>query len=319
MEVLTIEEFKDSENIKDIFIAIGASFLILLISLTIIPFFIMLIPCPLIVLTVKRGYLSGLAGIIGTSILSLIGFDIQLAFIVFTYLMLISLIMAYMINNNYKPSQIIIISAIGILIFVVLNTVFIGSLNDMDIVTNMENTLTNVIDSELDTLAKSGISTENIDELFGSLKKGLDLFIILTPSILTVFSFIFMALNYICSTAALKKLGIKSIKVPKLYEFEVPRTAIIGIAVTAVAVFILKLLGFKFYNELMLNAYFLFTTLFLVNGIAFVDFHLRKRVNLIIRIIMPILLIGILNLTLFYVFLGVLDMIFRFRHRAKQV
>lgn len=317
MEVLTIEEFKDSGNIKDIFAAIGASFLILLVSLTIIPFFVMLIPFPFIVLMVKRSYISGLVGILGSSILTLVGFDIQLAFIVFTYLMLISVIMAYMINNNYKASQIIIISAIGLLVFLGLNIVFIGSFNDLDIVTNMENTLTNLINSEIDTLAKSGISTENIDELFGSVKKGLDFLIILTPSILTVFSFLFMALNYICSTAALRKLGIGIAKVPKLYEFELPRTVIIGTLVTAAAVYVLKLLGFKFYNELMLNAYFLFTTLFLVNGLAFVDFNLKNRANMIIRVMMPIILIGILNLTIFYVFLGVLDMIFRFRHRVK--
>lgn len=318
MEVAIIEELRKSG--KDILATLLVGLLLLIFSILVFPLLIFFLPCPFIYLSVKRGNYIGSLGILLMTLAVFLSFDIESGFIIFTYLMIVTLIMAYMIKYNYKPIQIISASAIGLLLFIGLSVILMETVNHIDIINNLEISITTLLNNQKELFIESGMSKESLEELFTNISESLDYMIVLLPSVMTIFAFLTSSLNYAISAKYLKKNKVLKIDNPKLYDFRLPRNVIFGAILTAVTIYILKMIGFEYYNELLLNAYTIFNFLFLINGIAFLDFLLKNnKISITFRVLIPIIIILFFNMSIIYSIFGIVDALFGLRRRIKQV
>ena len=104
-----------------------------------------------------------------------------------------------------------------------------------------------------------------------------------------------------------------------MWSFRLPKHVIIGSVLIAVLLYILQITEFGFSQELILNVYLIFTFLFMINGIAAIDFIIRSRANIFVRIILPLVILLLLGMGILYAIIGLLDLCFDLRDRLRRV
>lgn len=295
-----------------------AGLMIYILSL-LIPIFIFIIPVPFIVLYVKRGPVWGILASLLACLLILLSSEMETAAILLIYTVFISHTLGFMIRQNTKASNIILWSTVGTAFFILLAGFFAQSFNEMNVVESLRETINQYASSQLSMINSMNISAGDKESLEAVMKTVAEYTMVLLPGILLMISGILSYANYYISAKVLRKLGIGIIDIPGVSGFRLPKHVIIGTVFTAVLLYILQRMDFGFSKELMLNAYLIFSFLFMVNGIAALDSIIKNKVNVYLRILLPLIILLVLGMGIAYAVFGLLDLCFDLRDRLRRV
>ena len=139
------------------------------------------------------------------------------------------------------------------------------------------------------------------------------------PSFLIIISFLITYINIFFASIALRKMGYGYVNVQRFSRFKLPNNIIPGIGIMFLAAYIMKSLEIQYHGALILNITFLAGFIFMVQGLAVVDFLLIKaKIKSILRFILLALNIFILPTSTIMFLIGVADSIFDSRKLRRQ-
>lgn len=279
-----------------------------------LPLLILLIPMPFIVLGVRNNWYSNIVSIILTLLIVeiIIGNTIG-ASLIFIFAPL-SIGMNYCIENRKSSKQTILISSLCFLIPLVIMMILGIRIANIDLITEMEHGFSQYMSMQIDGLKEMGLTNHEVLKIADVIESGYNGILMLIPSFIFIFSIIIAYINYFFTGVVLRKMGYELIKRPRFSRFKLPSNILLGVGVMLISAFILKWLDFQYNEALLANITFLAGITFMLQGLAVLDFFLKRmKIKFIFRVILIVLNLVFLPIGSLIILLGVIDSAFDIR------
>lgn len=305
---------KQKKNIIEAGIVIFVMTLYIVYGIQFLPLLIILVPIPFIVLGVRNGFSWNVLSIaITLLVVELFLGDTIGASLVIIFAPL-SMGINYCIHKRKNPRQTIFISTLFFLIPLLITLLFGIKIGNVDVITEIDTVFTEYISIQTEVLKEIGSTNENILEKAKQWEEDYKTFKMVIPSLIIVFSTFITYVNYFFTGIVLRQMEYGLIKRPRLSRFKLPKDAILGIGVMILTGFILKWINFQNNQALLLNILFLSSVMFMIQGLAVLDFFLKKiGIKLIFRVILIVLNMIVLPIGSIIIFVGLLDSVFNIR------
>ena len=187
-------------------------------------------------------------------------------------------------------------------------------------VNELEKALQLLLKGQLDMLKDMGLSSQQIYETRGLLENAYEYLVLLTPSIIIMFSAVIAYLNSLISILILRKQGYGITQIPKLSNFKLPDNIIPGFIVIFIGVLILKYTKVLYYETIIMNVSALFSFVLFLQGLSVIIYFIEKsKLHPIIKGIFIFLLIISIPISAIVSLIGFLDIIFDFRGIKKRI
>ncbi len=275
---------------------------------------LLLIPVPFIIISTKHGIKYSLLSVVATSLIVGSLTEPLTALFVLLIAGLGPIIMGHMIKRDYSYGKVLIFSALAFIlsmsISISLMTVFTGvSMIDM-----IQESFT--MSKEMNESLFKGLGVDSIkaDEAMEMVERAKNLAIMLIPSSIIAGGFMVSYINYLASRAILKRMGINIIKPTKFTHFRLPRNIVMGTLIILILTYIAGMLNIVNYDTLMTNVIYLFSMLYLIQGLAAINYYMEtKGLGKIVRLIISIIVMGMPTLSFSLIFIGLFDVILNIR------
>lgn len=291
-----------------------------LLSAYLTPLLLALYPVAVIVHGVKRGFSSA---VIAISIASLT-VGIATGSIINGVILLInfgplSLGLIYAIKNRRKPFEILIT---GVVLFFVSN-IFVFYLVDLltgvNIISELEAAFKETVLVQLEMLEGMELSNYEIDNARTMLEEGYRHVILIMPALIMLLSLIVSYVNYLLFVLISKKQGIGNFQMPLLHKFSVPNNFAVGILVMFVGVFIVKSIDSKYYDIILLNLVIMVGMIFIIQGLAVINFFTIKwNLNRFMRGLVIFLVVAFSPALTVVSLIGAVDIVLDFRKIIRK-
>lgn len=292
--------------------------ILVIIGYNIFPVIILLYPVPFIILGVRHKTKYNIFSIIASSILIGILIDALTGILIFLVFGLISIVIAYMINKKYKPQQILIGATIVALVSILLSIGIIGYITGVRFLTQFSTSLTENMKLQLNILKEMELSSYELSMIKDVLMATVEYVIIIIPTTLIISSVFIVYISYWMSTAILKRLGHKTVEIPRFTYFRLPSNIIMGSIVIIAAASVVRYMKLFYYETIFINTLILVIFVFFMQGLSAVVFLMdKKRIHKITKAILVFLIIINVPLSLIISFVGLLDVILDFRKLKK--
>ncbi len=295
-----------------------AGLMIYIVSM-LIPIFIFIIPVPFIVLYIKRGPVWGIFFFFLACLLILLVSGPATVAILLIYTVFVSHTLGFMMSQNIKMSNVILWSTVGTAFFILLAGFFAQVFNDVNVLEYLRNMIDQYAETQLSLVSGLNIPVGERESLEALMKSVTEYTMVLLPAILLMISGMVSYGNYYISAKVLRRLGIGIVEIPAISKFRLPKHVIIGAVAVSMILYILQGMKFAFSKELMLNAYLIFSFLFMLNGIAALDSIIKNKLNIYLRILLPLVVLLVFGMGLVYTVIGLLDLCFDLRDRLRRV
>lgn len=307
-EVFIINSFTDEQSGLDLLKMTGISLLIYLFSVYLIPFFIFLVPSPLIVLYIKYG---GKKALPGTLLFSLGVYFIsgaQTAFIFFAYTAILTAGIGETVREKKSDGEIILTAGSGLILFSVLLYFFLRTFKDIDLLVSFQDMMEGLLTEDL--IAQSG------KDVIEGFKQLISQIIVLAPALVAVAGLFAAYINLVVPVHHLyKKKETERIPAyPK--NIRLPRSFFVGTATTFIAAFLYKAADFPYGEEILLNLTGIYGALYAFDGFGVADYFLSKRTGKGLRVLVPVL-VFLFGLTMIYSMIGIVDSVVDLRKRRR--
>lgn len=315
MEDLKIDP---KRKVMETIFAIAVSTILMLIGIYYLPWAIFLYPILFVILGVRYGMnYAILALIVSTFSIGLMVDMISGIFILIAFAPL-SISLIHTIKMRKNSLVVLSVSAIVFLISIVFIMSIMKNMTGVSIINQLEDAFNQVINYRIEILKDTGLTKNEILEVKDFLENQSEYILLITPSIVMVFSLVIAYLNYLLSSLSLRKLGYGIVSIPKFSRFKLPNNILLGTAIMFLGAFIIKKLQLFYYETILINITVIISFLFFIQGLAVIDYKLIKR-NL--KTIPRILIGGLLIIPFggFLPFVGVLDTIFDLRKFRKSI
>jgi len=283
------------------------------------PSLMLFIPLPFIILGVRNHiYNNILSIIIASLIIQLLLGSTAGASIVLLFGPL-SIAINYCIKYKKKNMETILIST-GVFVLSFFLIIALGErLSDFNFTVQLEDFLSQSLNMQLETFKELGVSNEELLRLAESIEDHNKSIMVRIPSFLIIISFFISYINIFLASASLRKMGYGYVPVQRFSRFKLPNNIIPGIGIMFLAAFLMKYLEVQYHGALLLNITFLVGFIFIVQGLAVLDFLLiRLKIKSIFRFIILALNIIILPTTTILFLIGVMDSVFDLRKLRRQ-
>ncbi len=315
MEDLKIDP---KRKVMETIFAIAVSTILMLIGIYYLPWAIFLYPILFVILGVRYGMnYAILALIVSTFSIGLMVDMISGIFILIAFAPL-SISLIHTIKMRKNSLVVLSVSAIVFLISIVFIMSIMKNMTGVSIINQLEDAFNQVINYRIEILKDTGLTKNEISEVKDFLENQSEYILLITPSIVMVFSLVIAYLNYLLSSLSLRKLGYGIVSIPKFSRFKLPNNILLGTVIMFLGAFIIKKLQLFYYETILINITVIISFLFFIQGLAVIDYKLIKR-NL--KTIPRILIVGLLIIPFggFLPFVGVLDTIFDLRKFRKSI
>ncbi len=292
--------------------------LLVIIGYGVFPIIILLYPVPFIILGVRHKTKYNIYSILASSILIGIIVDIFTGALIFLVFGLISIVITYMINKKYRPQQILMGGTITAIVTTLLSMVIIGYLTGTSILTQISTTLMESVKAQLNMLKEMELSSYELSTFKDILLSTVEYAIIIIPTTLIISSAFIVYINYWMSTAILKRLGYKTVEIPRFMYFNLPSNIIVGSIVTIAAALVVRYMKILYYETIFINTLILISFVYFMQGLSVAVFVMNKRkMHKITKAILVFLIIINVPLSLIISFVGLLDVVIDFRKLNK--
>ncbi|WP_050606312.1 YybS family protein [Clostridium niameyense] len=279
-----------------------------------------ILPIPITVLYLRQDCKNTILSIVCTGVIvsllnnPLIGISTTISFGI------MGIVLGYCIKKDKSFLTTIIYLAIGFLISTIIKFsmyfLFVDRRGIIAFINDYIKVLNETMDMYKQIYTKAGVPQEKIQYLEKSMAIFKPEYIVkFIPGVLIVASFISGFLNYIITKAILNKLGYKNIKSPipfsKIY-INVRLAAILSIILLIGILLNRKNLSIGDY--LMVSSQIILQILFIIDGLSVAIYYLRNKFNISKGLLFVIILFTMFsNLSIIYIFIGLLDIVMDFR------
>lgn len=282
-----------------------------------VPLLIVFIPLPFVILGIRNSLKDNIISMIVTSLIIGMVLDMPSAITLLIMFGPLSIALNYGIKKRKKTSEIILISTAVFFISLLIITAVFNSAIEINGVQEYEEAITEMIAIQTDKLREMGVTNTQILKNLEELEYAYEYMLITLPSILGIVSLFVSYFNYLFSTLILRKMGYGVVNSPKFSRFKLPETAIMGSGVMFISVIIMKWLNVPYHNALLLNISLLIGFIFMIQGLAVVDFLLIKaKMKTVFRVIFIFIMLVPMSGILFFV--GMFDSVFDIRKIGKR-
>lgn len=279
---------------------------------------IFLYPIPFIVLGVRHGTRYNILSLAMSSLVLGMLTNIILGIILFVFFGFVSVTLSYMLKRKYSTSKILMVTT-GILIIAILVTLSLFNvITGTSLISGYENLSDEAINLVYDRLKEMGFLIDSPEEADEIIKAGYEYFILIIPFMIFTSSLFIVYINFWLSTATLRRLGNRTIEVPRLKRFRLPSNIILGSIVIILCTFLIRYFEGLYHETILLNVIALLSFVFFLQGLAVLVFFVDKM--RIIKIFKwMIIFFVIINVFLFIpvAFTGFLDVLLDFRKIRK--
>lgn len=309
---------KKKDNIKKILIesilVISIMALYIVYGIHFLPLLIFLIPVPFVVLGIRNGFYSNIISIILTLLIAEIILGNTAGASLIVVFGPLSIAINYCIKNRKNSKQTILISTISFLVPFVGLIVLEGKIANIDFIKQIEEVFNQTLTVQIDMFKEMGMTNHKILQAVNALEMAFTQIIVLIPSFLSIFSFLVAYINYFFTNIILKKIGYGFIVSQRFSRFKLPNNILLGVVVMFLTGFLFNWIGMEYSEALLVNLTFLVGVMFMVQGLAVLDFLLIKmKIKLVFRIILIVMNILFIPIGSLIVFVGLLDSIFDMR------
>lgn len=294
--------------------------ILLAVFALLLPFFwfisLAVVPLPVVVITLKRGIKYGLLASVASGILVTLLIGPAEGIPIFLIITLLGVAQGVAIKNDLNPSKVLIIGTIAVALALVLMGFLLYWLQGINIIAEQAKMADKVIEVQKTLYIQSGISKAEAQRQLKPMKEVFAFASWLLPGGIMVFSLWVSALAEILSSTILRRLRLKFLEFPPFKIWQLPWWFAWG--------FIFGLAGALFYQQLRglsqviliisMNLLFIFTVLFLIQGLSITAFFLDKyRATIGVKILVFTLAVFLQLILQGLTWLGLLDTWFNFR------
>lgn len=306
-----LERFNKNSGI-DFLLLTAISILIYIMSIYFIPLLFFILPAPLLVLGIKRGKIHGALGILVSTAFIFFLSGKWAALSMFVFCLAVYIPMLISIRRGSSAFKTMTITALSLMVLLVTTVLLASYMSGLDLVSGFEVSLKAEIENQVAMLKSMNVGLE-IDAMKDYMDKGIDLMLTMIPGILFVTSMTVSILNFYLSCNILRRVGFGIVDVPRFASFRLPSNINTGVIITGLGVVIFNLFKFNYSLELALNVIFVFSFLFLLDGVAVYLYFVPKRVNKFLAYFVLVISL-FMSVRIVFVILGIVDSVFNFRN-----
>ncbi|EJO5348135.1 YybS family protein [Clostridium botulinum] len=275
------------------------------------------LPIPIAVLYLRQDYKTTLLAILVTGIITtmirnpIIALGTTISFGTIGYLL------GYCIKKQKSIFMTIMILTAGFLLSGILILLIQVLFIDKNVILKNINMMKESMKLTKEFYSKAGIpkeQLEQIDKMIALLKP--DIMLKVLPLSLIIAAFLSALLNYAITKKVLTKLGYNNLKsLPHISKIYINVRLVTIAAIGLLIGIILQRKSIELGDYFFITSQFIFTTLLLIDGVSTFIYYMRNKYKISKGILIFILFITVfsLNLSAFYISLGLIDTIFDFR------
>ncbi len=174
-----------------------------------------------------------------------------------------------------------------------------------------------MIDDSIKTLSMDvNFQMEEMDSMVALLREAVDLVISVLPAFTFITAYIIMAINTILSIYVLKKVREDLNYSLKFNSYRPTESYKMGLLTIGLALAFLYLMNFNQIELLTKNVLAVLSFFLALDGLALMDFYYEKKLPKFFRVLFPIIFIVGLKMYVFYVVIGIMDLLLDFRKRG---
>lgn len=290
-----------------------------IVAFSYLPFLILLYPLGFIMYGIKYGVNYGVvASLLAALILGIIEnmTNTYVLAILFTPLVIT---MVYSMKKRRKPLETLLTATITFFASSLVLFFLADSLRGVSIVNELEESFKETLFLQVDMLKQMGFSNLEVDRTRLLLQDGYRYIILILPSILMILALGISYLNYIISVFLLRILGIGVLAMPWLHKFSAPNNFALGALVMFLGAFLMRGIDPKYYETISINLIVLIGLVFILQGMAVVDFYLIKwKQNKFVRFLTIGLSIFLSPVLTIISLIGGIDLVFDFRKIRRR-
>lgn len=302
-------------KIFEIISTIIISTILMLLGMYYMPLIIFLYPAPFIILGVKYGLKYNIISIIISTFLVGLMTDTISGLIILLAFLPLSIALNYLIVNRKKTLETMIISTLVTLVSFLIILGLTKNIIGVSIVYQLDEFFTQVINTQIEALKEMQLSQYEILKAEDLLESVFDYILLMIPVLMIIFSLITAYINCFISSIILRKQGYGIVSIPRFSRFKLPNNILLGIGIMFIGVLLMKWLKVSYYETVLLNIVGIASFMFFTQGLAVIDYKLKRRnVRIIFRIIILLFFVLVLPIgSMILTFIGVLDAILDFR------
>lgn len=319
MEVLNIES--KNKNIKNLELinAVFISYIFYFLS-SIMPVVIFVLPAPSIILSVKNGMKYGIISFLITMSIVFITGGTTIASILLLFLLPMIIVMSKMIKDGYSFNKIIMVNFFAFIFISIVSYLNFKFALDTDIIAVIFNQIDEII-AGLPELVEMVPNLNNGKEFIELLENSFNIMKRFLPSIAIIIILTIEYSSLLYSLRGLRKRGVKIKQNFRFINIRVNGVMIIPVILISIILGLCYYFKVPYYNIIIQNVLVIFNFIFIVSGIALVDYYLIGRVNKFVRFIIPLVFISfrLFRGDILYGAIGLIDMFVNFRKRFKRI
>ncbi|WZL73113.1 YybS family protein [Clostridiaceae bacterium 35-E11] len=255
-------------------VAITCVFGIIGTYIPVLTFILFFIPVPFIILGKRHGMSFTVLSIIASAMI--IGSFTEPIYSIFVVVLpgVTAIVMGYMMKKEYSPSKILIGGALAALISSLLS-IRLGSLiSGVEILSHMSEVFEEMTNMQIGMYKSMGVGEENLQNLEMTLEATRKLAMMIVPSAIILSSAFLAYINYVLTIHILRRIGYKVETLPPLRYFRLPRSILMGTFLIAGLTMAARYFGFANYTTLVLNVFFIFQFIYLIQGLAVMSYFM---------------------------------------------
>ena len=302
-------------KISEIILTTIISTILMLLGMYYMPLIIFLYPTPFIILGVKYGLKYNIISIIISTFFVGVMTDTISGLIILLAFLPLSIALNYLIVNRKKTLETMVISTLLTLVSFLVILGLTKNITGVSIVHQLDEFFTQVINTQIETLKDMQLSQYEILKAEDLLESTFDYVLLIIPVLMMIFSLVTAYINCFISSVVLRKQGYGVVSIPRFSRFKLPSNILLGMGIMFIGVLLIKWLKISYYETVLLNIVGLASFMFFIQGLAVIDYKLkRKNVKIVFRVLILLSFVLLLPIgTMILTFIGVLDAILDFR------
>jgi len=303
-----------NKNIIETIIATLFMNLYALLSINYTPLLLVLYPLVFIVLGIRDGVKYSIISMIMVSTSIALTGDVISSIILLTVFGPMTVYIIIGIKNRRKSLEIIAVSAVLFFSGLIALYGYSEKSSGINIKDQMEENFQILIENQMETFKDMNLTNTEILNSIDNLESTYKIMVTMLPAALILVSVAISYLNYLMSSLVLRRTGIGVVNVPLFSRFKLPNNYLYGALTIFATLFILKRANMSNIDAVNINAMILIYFMIIIQGLAVLDFMLKKfKFQLVPRIILIITITFIGPLTIIISLVGIMDLIFDFR------
>ena len=298
---------------------IALTVLLGIVAFSYLPFLLILYPLGFIMYGVKYGVNGGVITSLLTALILGIIENFTNTYVLIILFTPLVVTMIYSMKKRRRPLETLLAAAIAFFASSLVLFFLADSLRGLSIVNELEESFKEVLFLQVDMLKQMGLSNYEVDKTRVLLQDAYKYIILILPSILMILALTISYLNYIIAVYLLRILGIGVLAMPWLHKFSAPNNFALGALVMFLGAFLMRGIDAKYYETISLNLIVLIGLVFILQGLAVVDFYLIKwKQNKFVRFLTIGLSVFLSPILTVISLLGGIDLVFDFRKIRRR-